>query len=116
MRLEVGPNIDNRTVRLDFRKGEAPAEYMPSYKIKKTKADEFVTKYNKQSSRLKKITNLLVAGLAIIGGIFGAYFKNKKVWLPFGVIAGAAAGLGAGAMVSTNKRNKLMDKYDVRPL
>ena len=50
MRLEIGSNIDNKRVRLDFRKDNTRAVYMPSYQIKTANADEFVTKYNKQSS------------------------------------------------------------------
>ena len=48
MRLEIGSNIDNKRVRLDFRKDNTRAVYMPSYQIKTANADEFVTKYNKQ--------------------------------------------------------------------
>ena len=74
---------------------------------------EFVTKYNKQSSSLKKLTAVLVGGLAILGGIFGVK-SEKKIWKPLGVIAGALSGLCVGAIISKEKRNKLMDKYEVK--
>ena len=78
MRLEIGSNIDNKRVRLDFRKDNTRAVYMPSYQIKTANADEFVTKYNKQSSSLKKLTAVLVCGLAILGGIFGVKSEKKQ--------------------------------------
>ena len=115
MRLEIGSNIDNKRVRLDFRKDNTRAVYMPSYQIKTANADEFVAKYNKQSSSLKKLTAVLVGGLAILGGILGAK-SEKKIWKLFGVIAGALSGLGVGAIISKEKRNKLMDKYEVKDI
>lgn len=115
MRLEIGSNIDNKRVRLDFRKDNTRAGYMPSYQIKTAKADEFVAKYNKQSSFLKKMTAVLVGGLAILGGILGAK-QEKKMLKPLGVILGALSGLGVGAIISKEKRNNLMDEYEVKDL
>lgn len=48
MRLQIGPNIDNGRVRLDFRKSPDRPQSTPSYEIEQTKADEFVKKYNSQ--------------------------------------------------------------------
>lgn len=115
MRLEIGANIDNKRVRLDFRKGGVQASYMPSYQIQKSKADEFVAKYNEQSSLLKKATFVIVAVMSVFGGIIGSHSKNK-LCLPAGIFAGIIAGLGAGAFVSTEKRSKLMDEYEVTRL
>ena len=115
MRLEIGSNIDNKRVRLDFRKDNTRAVYMPSYQIKSAKADEFVTKYNKQSSFLKKLTAVFVGAFAILGGYLGAK-SERKLYKPLGIILGALSGLGVGAIISKEKRNKLMDKYEVKDI
>ncbi len=113
MKLEIGQNIDNTRVRLNFRKGDYKPDYMPSYEINAAKADEFVLKYNEQSSKLKKVTLLSVIISTIFGGIIGSSLKGK-FWLPTGIITGIMAGFGIGAAISSNTKNKLMDEYGVK--
>ena len=113
MRLEVGQNIDNTHVRLNFRKGSYQPDYMPSYAIKTSKADEFVSKFNEQSSNLKKVTVLSVIISSLFVGIIGSNMKGK-FWMPIGILSGIFAGFGIGAAISSNKKNKLMDEYGVK--
>ena len=113
MKLQVGQNIDNNRVRLDFRKSPSSPSNPPSYVIEKDKADEFVSKYNKQESNLSRNINLAVAAFAVIGlgvSIWKKSLKMALLWVPAGVLAG----LGIGALVSAHKKNNLMDKYQVR--
>ena len=42
MKLIIGPNIDEKNVRLDFKASPSKPENIPSYTIKGNKADEFV--------------------------------------------------------------------------
>lgn len=113
MRLEIGQNIDNTRVCLNFKKGNSKPDYMPSYEIQKSKADEFVSKYNEQSSKLKKTTLLSVVISALFGGFVG-FHANSKFWFPVGIIAGMFSGIGIGAAISSYKKNKLMDEYGVK--
>jgi hypothetical protein len=113
MKLQVGPSIDSNMVRLDFRKSPDKPENSPSYKIEKNKADEFVKKYNNQESKLVRYTNLAVALWAVIGWGISIYKRSLKMallWVPAGILAG----LGIGAAISNNKKNDLMNKYNVR--
>lgn len=113
MRLEIGQNIDNTRVRLNFKKGNYQLDYMPSYEIQASKADEFVSKYNEQANKLKKVTLLSVIISTLFGGIIGSSLKGK-FWLPAGILTGMLAGFGIGAAISSNKKNKLMDEYGVK--
>ena len=113
MRLEIGQNIDNTRVRLNFKKGNSKPEYMPSYEIQKSKADEFVAKYNEQSAKLKKTTLLSVVISTLFGGFVG-FHMNNKFWFPAGIIVGMLSGIGIGAAVSSYNKNKLMDEYGVK--
>ena len=113
MKLQVGQNIDSNTVRLDFRKSPDRPENSPSYKIEKNKADEFVKKYNNQEKKLSKYTNIGIALWAVGGWAMSIYKHSLKMallWVPAGIVAG----LGIGAIISSHKKNNLMDKYDVR--
>lgn len=113
MRLEIGQNIDNTRVCLNFKKGNSKPDYMPSYEIQKSKADEFVSKYNEQSSKLKKTTLLSVVISTLFGGFVG-FHANSKFWFPVGIIAGMFSGIGIGAAIASYKKNKLMDEYGVK--
>lgn len=113
MKLQVGQSIDSNRVRLDFRKSPSSPSNAPSYEIEKDKADEFVSKYNKQESKLSRNINLAVAILAIAGWGVSIWKKSLKMaflWVPAGIIAG----LGIGALISSHQKNNLMDKYQVR--
>ncbi len=113
MRLEIGPNIGNNKVRLDFKKSPDRPNNIQSYEIDKSKADEFVKKYNKQEQQLLNLTMLSVAAFSIVGWI-GGIKKHSWLWAIFGIPAGIITGLGLGALISSHKKNQLMDKYDVR--
>lgn len=113
MRLEIGPNIGNNKVRLDFKRSPDRPDNIYSYEIDKSKADEFVKKYNAQERKLLDLTILSVAFFAVIGW-FAAMRKKSFVWAVIGIPAGVITGLGLGALVSSYKKNNLMDKYDVR--
>ena len=113
MKLQIGQSIDNNMVRLDFRKSPDKPENTPSYKIEKSKADEFVKKYNNQENKLVKYTNFAVALWAVAGWGMSIYKRSLKMallWVPAGILAG----LGISGAISAYKKNNLMDKYDVR--
>lgn len=116
MRLEIGQNIDNKRVRLDFRKDNYSAVYMPSYVISKSKADEFISRYNEQDSILQKVTFCSVIGASSFGGFIASHFNRKKLLIPFGILSGVVAGLGLGAAISADKKDDLMTKYNVKEL
>ena len=113
MDLQVGQSIDNNKVRLDFRKSPSNPSNPPSYIIEKDKADEFVSRYNKQEDRLSRGINFAVATFAVVGWGVSIWKKSLKMallWVPLGILAG----LGIGAMFSAHRKNNLMDKYQVR--
>lgn len=113
MKLQVGQSIDSNNVRLDFCKSPSRPKNAPTYKIEKSKADEFVAKYNKQENKLVRNTNIGIAAFAIAGwaaSIWKRSLKMALLWVPAGIIAG----LGIGAVISARQKNNLMDKYQVR--
>ena len=113
MKLEVGQSIDNNRVRLDFCKSPDRPKNPPTYEIEKTKADEFVKKYNNQDSKLVRNTNFVIALMAIGGWAISIYKHSLKMallWVP----AGLLAGIGVSAAISSHKKNNLMDEYKVR--
>ncbi len=113
MRLQIGPNIDNNRVRLDFRKSPDKPSNVPSYEIDRSKADEFVKKYNAQEKQLLNLTMVSVAAFAILGWV-SSLRKRSLAWALIGIPGGIVAGLGVGAMISSHRKNNLMDKYDVK--
>ncbi|MDE6138683.1 MAG: hypothetical protein K2F57_04355 [Candidatus Gastranaerophilales bacterium] len=112
MRLQIGPSIDNSKVRLDFRKSPVKPDNTPSYEIEKTKADEFVKKYNSQEKTLVNIT-IFSAALCAILGMFASSHKNSIIKTILGLAGGTIVGTGIGIGISSYKKNHLMDKYDV---
>ena len=115
MRLQVGPSIDYNKVRLDFRNSPDKPSRVPSYEIEKSKADEFVKKYNKQEKKLLGITLSAIGGFSLVGWMIGLYKHSWKA-TGLGVVSGIALGLGVGTIISAKKKNSLMDEYDVREL
>ena len=113
MRLQIGPNIDNGRVRLDFRKSPDRPQYTPSYEIEQSKADEFVKKYNSQEKKLFNMTMFFVAIFSLFGWLTSVG-KRSILWGILGVPGGVVAGLGLGAMISSQMKNNLMDKYNVK--
>ena len=115
MRLQVGPIIDNNKVRLDFRNSPDKPSRTPSYEIESSKADEFVKKYNKQEKKLLGFTLSAIGGFSLIGWMIGLYKRSWKA-MGLGIASGLALGLGIGSIISSQKKNSLMDEYDVREL
>ena len=113
MRLQIGQNIDNSRVRLDFRNSPDKPKNTPSYQIEKSKADEFVRKYNSQEKKLfnfTMITSSLLGGVGAIIAIVKHSIKHALIGIPLGVLAGWII----GTSVSSHKKNDLMDKYNVK--
>lgn len=113
MRLQIGQNIDNNRVRLDFRKSPDRPANSPTYEINKDKADEFVRKYNAQEKKLLSMT-MLSGG--ILAGISTFLSISKHSWKMalFGIPGSIITGLGIGTLYSAQKKNDLMDEYDVK--
>ena len=115
MKLQVGPNIDNTMVRLDFRKSPDKPEYTPSYIIEKSKADEFVKKYNEQETKLFNFTIISSAVFAGLGWLASRH-KSNWLWKIFSIPAGIISGATVGAMISSHNKSNLMDKYNVKEM
>ncbi len=116
MRLQVGPNLGNNKVRLDFKQSPGKPDNTPSYEIEQTKADEFVSKYNDQSKFLLKAT----IASSIIGALIGLGISLKinasKLKSILGTIGGTLAGFGIGVGVSSYKKNSIMKEYDIKEI
>lgn len=115
MKLQVGPNIDNQMVRLDFRKSPDKPEYTPSYIIEKSKADEFVKEYNDQETKLINLTILTSSIFATLSWLASRH-KNNWLWKLFSIPAGIIAGAGLGAIIASHNKSSLMDKYNVKEM
>ena len=74
---------------------------------------EFVKKYNSQEKKLFNMTMIFVEAFSMLGWITSIY-KRSILWGILGIPGGVIAGLGVGAMISSNKKNNLMDKYNVK--
>ncbi len=118
MKLQIGPNLENGRVRLDYKSSPNKPSRVPSYTIAENKADEFVSKYNFQVDDLHKLTTACTVG----GGLGGWLVAIKKaasgsksqffatvLGLPIGILAGTLV----SAIISYEKKNNLMDKYGV---
>ena len=113
MRLQVGQRIDNNRVRLDFRNSPDKPKNTPSYQIEKSKADEFVRKYNSQEKKLFNFTMITSSLLGVIGAIMAMVkhsIKHAIIGIPLGILTGWLI----GTAVSSHKKNDLMDKYNVK--
>ena len=115
MRLQIGPSIDNNKVRLDFRKSPVKPDNVPSYEIEKSKADEFVRKYNSQEKNLVILTILSAAVCAILG-MFASSHKNSIIKTVMGLAGGTIVGTGIGIGISSYKKIHLMDEYNVNEI
>ena len=113
MRLQVGQSIDRNRVRLDFRNSPDKPKNTPSYEIEKSKADEFVRKYNNQEKKLFNLTMLTSGILASVGAIIAMTKRSLKLAL-IGIPIGIIAGWSIGTIISSCKKNDLMDEYNVK--
>lgn len=118
MKLQIGPNLENGRVRLDYKSSPKKPSNAPSYTISEDKADEFIHQYNFQTDNLQKIATACTIG----GGLGGWLIAIKKVAqrskhrlfaTAFGIPAGLVAGSLISAIISHEKKNNLMNKYDV---
>lgn len=117
MKLIIGPNIDEKNVRLDFKASPSKPENIPSYTIKGDKADEFVKEYNAQSERLKTTAKVCIASGGVVGWLIALETLTRKthnkiissIGIPVGMIVGGIV----SSIISYEQKNKLMDKYHV---
>ncbi len=119
MKLQIVQNLEDGRVRLDYKSSPKKPANAPSYSIAEDKADEFVSKYNEQADNLHKITT----ACTIAGGVGGwlialhkiaAKSQHSLVSAIFGIPLGIIAGSITSAIISYEKKNNLMDKYNVR--
>jgi len=119
MKLVISQSLDNNKVRLDFKNGPSKPAKLPSYEIENSKADEFVREYNAQCEKLQTLANTLI-GTGTLAGTFAGVKIYKSASSNKLVKGFSSAGLGlitgalASAITSSNMKNQLMDKYDVK--
>lgn len=119
MQLKVKQNIGQDSVVLTYKSTPTKPSRVPSYVIKKDKADEFIKKYNSQEEILFKFSVLLSGITSLVGGIIPLKRKNpyksklnvfRSMSYAFG---GLVMGVFASSLISSKLKNDLMDKYDV---
>ena len=117
MKLQIGPNLENGRVRLDYKSSPNKPSRVPSYTIAENKADEFVSKYNFQADDLHKLTTACTVGGGLGGGILAVKNlprgKSQLLAMVLGVPTGLLSGTLTSAIISYEKKNNLMDKYGV---
>lgn len=115
MKLIIGPNLIDNKVRLDFKASPENPKRIPSYTIQEDKADEFVKEYNTQAETLKKDAKIYTGIGGVLGGILAliSSTKHKIFHSTLGLLIGITAGGLLSAIVSYEKKNNLMDKYNV---
>jgi len=116
MRLQIGPNIGNNKVRLDFKQSPGKPDNTPSYVIDAASADEFVNKYNDQSKNLLNLTVFLSAAGAIISSAAALKKKVSKFKTLISASAGCLTGFGFGVGVSSYKKHKIMEDYNIKEI
>ena len=111
MKIYATNNINSKTTILEYKSGHKKAIPMQAYSIQSDKADEFVTKYNNQASKLAQIT----AFLSVSGGVAGWFtsYKNYKSKIFTGT-AGALSGFLISSYIACKLNEHLMDKYGVK--
>ncbi len=117
MKLQIGPNLENGRVRLDYKSSPNKPSRVPSYTIAENKADEFVSKYNFQADDLHKLTTACILGGGLSGGILAVKNlprgKSQLLATVLGVPTGLLSGALTSAIISYEKKNNLMNKYGV---
>ncbi len=115
MRLRVSQELENNKVRLDYINSPSRPSNTPSYMMNKAKADEFVSKYNKEYEESIN-TSILSLFTGIFVGLLFAIRKNtnriKRSII--GISSGALLGLIFSAAMIRRSKNKLMDEYEVK--
>ena len=115
MQLKVSQNLDNNKVRLDFMKSPSTPDRAPSYEIDKSKADEFVRKYNYQNVKLATATQITTNIGGLLGCLMGFHKRSVKMMLG-GTLTGWALGFFAATGYTVHQKNQLMKKYNVKEL
>ncbi len=120
MQLKVKQNIGQDKVVLTYKTTPTKPTHVPSYIIKKDKADEFIRKYNSQEQKLSKLSVLLTIATSALAGVISikqckSIYKSKlKLFKPLMYIgAGMLIGVLISSVISSKLKNNLMDKYDV---
>lgn len=111
MQITLGAELPDNKIRLNYVQSPHKPSNLPIYSINRNKADEFVRKYNTQSSNLNK----LGIGLTVLGALGGYHFIGKNFFSKIikGVPIGAIAGFLTGAAISRFQKNRLMEEYGV---
>ncbi|MCM1339236.1 MAG: hypothetical protein NC191_06160 [Muribaculaceae bacterium] len=115
MQLKVSQNLDNNRVRLDFKKSPSTPDRAPSYEIDKSKADEFVKRYNTQGVKLATTTQVVTNIGGLLGCLVGFHKRSVKLMIG-GTLAGWALGFLAATGYTVRKKNSLMKKYNVKEI
>ena len=113
MQLKVSESLDSNRVRLDFKKSPYTPSCVPSYEIDKSRADEFVKKYNAQENNSARI----IQSSAAIGGLIGclsSFFKYSLKRMGIGTLIGCTSGLLLGSVYTHHKKNSLIKEYGVK--
>ena len=110
MKIFACGNIDNNTV-LEYK---SPSNYgfksSCSFSIQSDKADEFVSRYNKQSEMMSKCCAIFSG----IGFLIGLCSGKKIVSSIVKAILGAFGGFIGSSFIAYKYNEKLMKKYDVK--
>lgn len=115
MKLQIGSNLGNNKIRLDFRQSPGKPDNAPNYQIDVQKADEFVKKYNKQSKTLLNFT-VLTSAAGALAGFFAAIKAKSPIKVMLSIFIGTLAGLCAGTAFSASKKNSLMKQYNIKEI
>lgn len=113
MKIVASRNINNRTTLLKYSSDNDIFCNSMSYSIPSDRADEFVSKYNKQTSALSKCCAFTTIASAIAGWFCSS--KKSKIIKP--ILNSSLSALGGfilSAYLAYNLNNKLMDEYNVQ--
>ena len=113
MKIVECNNINSKTVLLQYTSDKQKSASSKSYSISSDKADEFVTKYNRQAKVLANVT----AATTITGALCGwlsAMPNPKIISSAIRIGCGAAAGFLLSTYGAYKFNDKLMDKYQVK--
>ena len=114
MQITLGAELPNNKIRLNYVQSPHKPSNTPVYSINRDKADEFIQKYNNQSSNLNKF-GIFMTTFGALGG-YRYVGKNTFSRLLKGVPLGGLAGFFTGAAIARFQKDKLMEKYGVEQL
>ena len=112
MKIIASRNINNRTTLLEYTQDKELFSSPLSYSVPSDKADEFVSRYNKQTNTLSKC-----CAFTTIASALACWFSTSKKSKILKPIINSAAGALAGFILSSyfayTLNNKLMEEYNV---